>query len=289
MLELIFVALLILLGWGVEDFFIAALAKKANPYLVNFWNSFIAATLLAAVYFVFFFPRTVPKGDWWLVAVYAAVVIAAFLSFLKALKAGKVSLISPITSSYGILAMLLSLVFLNEVLKLTQYIGIFLATAGLLLAIADFSGLKMLRLKSEVKGLKYAAIAFVAWGIAFTVAARFVRDVDWITPFFFTSIITVPAAFFIAFRYGKVRKFRDLLIGKKQFALLILGSVFLEAAWLFYLFSLRRFPSALLAPISAAYPALTILLAHFFFKERMAKIQYAGVGMILAGLVVAAL
>ncbi len=285
MLELIFIALLIMLGWGIGDFVIAHSSKKSNPFFVNFWISPVQFVLMATVYFVLFFPKLLPAKMWPVMVAYSVIHTIAFLAFLKALQVGKVSLVSPIASGYGILAMALSLAFLRESLKATQYAGILITTAGLLLSIINFSELKKLRLRSQVKGLKYALIAFVAWGVAFVLTAFVVREVDWVTPFFFSAFISVPLAFFLM-----ARNVKGSLIPKKGMLIsLAFASVLLLGSWFLYTFSVRTFPSALLAPISAAYPAVTILLAHFFFKERMANIQYAGVGMILAGLVVAAL
>lgn len=288
MLELIFVALFIMLSWGVGDFFLAKIAKKENVFVVSFWNALIPFAAVAVLYFTLFFPKAIKGWDLALLALYSAVVLASALTFFKAFSVGKISLVSPITSTYGVVTMFLSLLFLHERLTSIQYLGIFLATLGLFLSVIDFSELRAFRFKSGVKGLKYAVVSMLGWGVTFTIAAVLIRRYDWITPFFFNYMITIPLSFFIMLRFAKGRKHGLPFPAKSSFPLLIIATLFLEAAWLLYAYSVRTFPSALLAPISAAYPAVTILLAHFFFKERMAKIQYAGVAMILAGLVVAA-
>ncbi|GEM_PF-1329663 len=289
MLELLFVALLIMLGWGVGDFFLAKVARKENLFVLNFWKAIIPFVAVAILYFLLFFPKVIKGWDLALLVLYSVFAIAASLAFFKAFAIGKVSLMSPISSSYGVLAMVLSLAFLHEQLTSKQYLGIFVTTFGLFLSIIDFSALRAFRVKSGVKGLVYAFIYMLCWGANFTIAAVLVRRYDWVTPFFFNFMITIPVSFFIMLRLSNGRKPTSFFPAKSSFPLLILGTLFLEAAWLLYVYSVRSFPSALLAPISAAYPALTILLALFFFKERMTKIQYVGVGMILAGLVVAAL
>ncbi len=287
MFELIFLGLAIMLGWGIGDFIMAYLSKKGNsPYLINFWGSVVSLAVISVVYFSFFFPKTVNNGYWPVILIYVAAVVISFICFYKAMGVGKVSLISPITSSYGVLSMFLGLFFLRESLSKTQYLGILIATVGLLLTVLNFSELRKLKISSEVEGLKYAILTFVLWGVTFTLSAVLVKGNDWVTPFFFSSVISVPLSYAIL-RYNN-KKNASVFLKGKHFILAVIAGILLQAGALFYTFSLKTFPSALIAPISAGYPAVIILLAHFFFKERITKIQYAGVGVILAGLVVAA-
>lgn len=283
MLELIFIALTIMAVWGSGDFILAILSKKYNPYFIAVWTAVSQMLMLAVIYFLFLYPASVPKDYWWMLIVIPFLSVAAFISFLKGFEVGHVSLITAVSSSYGVLAMVLSFIFLNVILKHTQYLGIAVSTAGLFLATVNLSELKNLKLKSEVKGLKFAAIAFICWGIMFTMFDKLVAASDYLTPFFFyTPIVTAL----------NVLLWKKMKSGKKPFGLktiLIVSavSIFLQAAFLLYTFSLKTFPSALLAPISAAYPAVTIFLSHVFLKERMTLTQYFGTVLILAGLIVA--
>lgn len=286
MIELIFLGLAIMLAWGFGDFIMAYISKKGNsPFLLNFWGSVVSLAVVSVVYFAFFFPKTVSGIYWLIVFASSIVVVLSFICFYKAVAVGKVSLISPITSSYGILSMFLGLFFLKESLSRTQYIGIFISTIGLLLAVLNISELRRLKISSQVEGLKYAVFTFVLWGINFTLSAVLVKGADWVTPFFFSSIFSVPLSYAILRRAeGKM----SLGLKRETFLLFFVAGILLQAGALVFTFSLNSFPSALLAPISAGYPAVIIILAHFFFRERIAGIQYAGVVLILAGLAVAA-
>ncbi len=287
MFELIFFALFIMLGWGVGDFILAYLSKKGIcPYLLNLWGSIISLALISVVYFAFFFPTTIKTADLPLILLYVFAVVAAFIFFYKAFAVGKASLISPITSSYGILSMFFGLVFLKESLTKIQYIGIIISFVGLLLAVINLSELKKLRIKSEVEGLKYAVATFILWGFTFTLSAVLTKSNDWVTPFFYSSILAVPLSFII-FRRNSSNG-NSVSISGKYILLMVVAGMLLQAGALAYTYSVRSFPSALLAPISAGYPAVIILLAHFFFKERISIVQYVGVSLIIAGLVVAA-
>lgn len=284
MFELIGAAALIMAGWGIADFLNGVLSKNSGPYYTNFWGSVFIFLITLPVYLVFFYPKTISPGYWPTIAAYSLLVVGSFWSFLKALQAGKVSLIVPICSAYGILSMMLSMLFLRETLQPNQIAGIIISTAGLILVTINFAEIRRLKVNTEVAGLKYAILTFILWGIIFTFAAKIVKDTDWFTPFFFASFITIPVAF--ALMLLKERRIR--LPDRRILPTYLLAAITGQGAFLTYAVSLSKFPSALLAPISAGYPALTVILAHYFLKERITMLQYFGTGLIIAGLIVAA-
>lgn len=55
--------------------------------------------------------------------------------------------------------------------------------------------------------------------------------------------------------------------------------------WLLYFQSIVHGPIAIVGTLSAAYPALTILFAHFFLREELLSRQYAGVALVIGGCV----
>ena len=285
MLSLVFVALFIMFSWGVGDFFLAKLSKKNSPYLVNFWFEIFQTIFFGIAYFVLFFPSGFPLDYLWLLIVMPILSVIAFVCFLKGFEVGKVSLIAPITSAYGILTMILSLIFLGETLRPLQYVGIALSTLGLLLTAMNISELRSLRLRSEVAGLKFAIIAFVCWGINFTLFSVAVRVSNWVTPFFFYTPIIVLLSWM--FWMKNKEKGSSLSAPLPLLAGIALIVVIIQAAFMLYSYSLSAFPSALLAPISAAYPGLTILLAHVFMKDKISLVQYFGIFFILCGLIIA--
>ena len=102
MLELIGIALAIMLGWGIGDFYISIASKKIGPYALNLWNNLLGLAATSVIYLIFFYPKTVPMSDWWIIAILPFISVAAALSFFRALQVGNVSLITPISSSYGV-------------------------------------------------------------------------------------------------------------------------------------------------------------------------------------------
>jgi len=54
-------------------------------------------------------------------------------------------------------------------------------------------------------------------------------------------------------------------------------------AWLLYFQSIVHGPIAIVGTLSAAYPALTVLFAHFFLHEDLSRLQYVGVALVILG------
>jgi len=63
----------------------------------------------------------------------------------------------------------------------------------------------------------------------------------------------------------------------------VLAYVLDGLGWIFYFQSIIAGPIAIVGTLSAAYPALTVLFASFFLGEALTGVQYAGVGLVIAG------
>ena len=66
----------------------------------------------------------------------------------------------------------------------------------------------------------------------------------------------------------------------------LLGQLVNGVAWICYFKALSTGPAALVQTITAAYTALTVVLALIFLKERLVAIQVVGVAMVIASSVV---
>lgn len=75
-----------------------------------------------------------------------------------------------------------------------------------------------------------------------------------------------------------------LLAESREFLLTgILAYTLDGCAWIFYFESIVAGPITIVGTLSAAYPALTVLLARIFLKEELILEQYIGVSLVIAG------
>ncbi len=281
-MELIVVALLIMLAWGVGDFLVGLVAKNGNPFTVNMYVNISSLGLISIVYLFKEYPRIIAPAEIPLILFFSVVVITATTALTLAFKKGNVSIISPVSSTYGILAMILGILLFKETLTGKQILAIIIATTGLIIATINFNELRKLKLKSDIKGLREAIIALIGFALLLTTVAYFTQQGHYITSIFYASIPIALISILIHLMMGGK-------LGLTNSAISLFSGVILYGGTLVYALSLAQYPSALIAPISALYPAVTILLCVIFLKEKISKVQFAGVGLIILGLSIAAL
>ena len=280
----VFFGILAMLSWGIGDFLAAKCVRKEGVFKILFWMQAIGLVLIIPIFSVFFQFPLLSLTTIGIILVLAFLDIAAWAAFYKGMKIGKISVISPITSAWAALTVILSLVFLNETLTMLQGIGVFLAILGTICASFKFRELIKLKLKNPGVGIKYAIIALVGWGVWFAVFDVLVTELSWFLPVFLTKIVMV----FYLFTYAGVSK-QNISFPRNTIALVALIAVLDIIAFLSYSMGVIYEFTAIVAPITAAFPVVTMILARIFFKEHMEINQKLGVTSIITGIVLLAL
>lgn len=144
---------------------------------------------------------------------------------------------------------------------------------------------KGLNWRNYEKGLILALVAMVAWGVMFTLLDVAVAGMGWMLPVFSSKLILVGYIFL----YGKYES-RNLSppTGKNLLPVLFIG-VFEAFATAAYGFGISIDFTSLVAPISAAFPAVTVLLARTVLKEDMDLNQWIGIAVIIGAVVLLSL
>ncbi|MFQ5405716.1 MAG: EamA family transporter [Candidatus Micrarchaeia archaeon] len=197
--------------------------------------------------------------------------------FLRALSIGKVSLLTPISASWVVVALGISLLFLGETLKPLQLAGAFLAFIGTIIASSQKNVFK-LHVEKE-KGVLEVIATAIFWGIALS-AIKFltaetgpVMSVILINAILITLVLTAARAGFL--KIEKLPLKNQLLVGSAG-VLGVIGTIAYSAG------SVESV--AVLAPISGTFPVVTIALAFVFLKEKLEFHQYAGIAVMLTGI-----
>lgn len=276
--------LITLVCWGAADFFAAKAVRKADLFETLLWSQIISFICFLLLFFALF---QLPIFTWETVKL---LFIAGFLSALtfgtlyKGLKIGHVSVITPIVACWSVVTAILSVIFLNEKLTGLQIAGIVFAITGAILTSIKLEDLKKSKRAKLIMGIEYAIITAVAWGIGFTITAVIVERLGWFLPMFFNKTIVV---FYLLIYAGIARK---KMAFPRQVILWILLIGILEAVAISaYGIGLTHEYSAVMAPISAAYPMVTIILARIFFRETLGMNQKIGILAVIAGLVLLSL
>lgn len=266
--------------WGTADFFVAKAVRKTTVFKTFVWSQIIGVILFFIIFSLFFkFPvlSFTTKG----IILFAGFLGAiSYLAFYKGLQVGKVSIISPIAACWAVVTVILSLIFLNETLTALQIVGVSLAILGAVLTSFKLHDLLKLRLKNIAKGVEYAIIALLAWGVYFIFIDILVAELSWFLPMFLLKAVAV----FYLLTYSCATK-KNVSFPKNIILLIILIGVLEVIAFLSYGIGVTSEYTAIVAPICAAFPMVTIILARIFFKETLEINQKIGIISVLVGLV----
>ena len=269
-----------MLCWGVADFFVAKAVRKADVLKTFIWTQITGLILFLVIFSLFFKFPIVSFNTLIIVLIAGFLGVIPLLAYYKGLQIGAVSIISPIAASYAAVAVILSLVFLNETLTILQTIGIILAISGAILASFKLHNLAKLRLKNFATGIKYAIIAMLGWGMLVVLISILVSELGWFMPIFLVKMLIV----LYALSYAGITK-KNISFPKNALLLIILIGFLESGGFLAFGAGISLEYTAIIAPVSSVYPAITIILAQIFFKEIVETNQKVGIAAVLIGLV----
>ncbi len=277
----IFFGIVAFVAWGLSDFCATYSARNASATKTFFWSQFVAL-ILYIIFFAIFFSALPPitLQEWLLVVLMTVAVIGGFLSYYKGLSVDKVAIVTSIGNAWPVVTLILALAFLGQSLGPGQAVAATIIILGSLLLSFRIKRLSEKNIKGIAPGVVYAIMGAIMFGVAFTVLDPLVASLGFFIPIFLQKCIQIPLSF-MALKAVKI----DLSFPKRvAFPVIFMG--FLEFGGLVsYNLAIESEFTALIAPLIAASPMVTIFLASLFFKERIRPLQWLGVFLIISGII----
>jgi uncharacterized membrane protein len=266
-------------GWGLADFLVATVVKKASVFRTFFWTEMVS-TFFYAVTFLFFFKLPVIPGIILVtVGLCSFLHVLAYLALYKSLQVGKISVVAPISASWVVVTVLLCVVFLKEALTGLQALGVALVISAILLVSFRWRDLRQLRLKNPAAGVSYALVALVSFGVQFTLVDYLVAELSWFVPIFLIKSLALPI---LLASSGTLKG--SISLPKIAALVVVLIGLLEFIAGLGYGLGVDLGYTAIVAPVTASSPLVTVILARIFFKERVEVNQKVGILFFLLGL-----
>ncbi|HLC46087.1 MAG TPA: EamA family transporter, partial [archaeon] len=172
--------------------------------------------------------------------------------------------------------------FLGESLTAVQAFGALLAILGSVLVsfkLHDLYNLDLSR-KNVALGAEYALIAALLFGSFYTVLDVLASRLDWFFPMFLVRFPTLALVFLASAAIKKKLDFPSNALG-----LVALVGLLETIGNLSYGAGITLEFSAVMAPIAATMPLVTILLAVVLLKESLEVNQKVGIASIVSGIV----
>jgi uncharacterized membrane protein len=274
--------------WGVSDFFAAKASKAVGPVASAFLVNLIGATAFTLVYLLFLHPpfEVTTRGLWYVTTASLAISFGA-VAFFKCLKAGPVSIVSPLSGAYPLVTTLMALVVFQADLSLRQVGGILLVVTGVALA-SEIIGAR-LQTKRIGSGPAWAFATALGWGVGFSLLAQAIGEMGWEIATLFELILCVLAiGIALPFIKGSEKiSLRSLQAGGMN-KFIISAALIQVSGALALNFGLANDAAsgAIVTALSACYPVLTVFLALSHFKEQVKLIPLSGGFVTVAGAII---
>ena len=290
--------LVILLGlaaavtWGVSDFFAAKSTVKVTPLLGVVLVNVVSAVLFGLMFALFFRSHWSYSAVGFMFAALGGVILSLGAAlFFVALKAGPVSIVSPLTSTYPLVATVLAVFVFQAHLINRQIAGIVLTCIGIVLA-AGLASLKPSE-RHVARGPVLALITAFLWGIGNTIIAQAIKRLDWqmVSLIGGTVGALTPLVVLLFVNRRQPINRNDVVSGLRNKYVVMAGGIQLLGACALDIGIAKstNVSGTVAIAMSATYPLLTIALVLKYTTEQTKLIPLSGAFVGIAGVVVLSL
>lgn len=211
----------------------------------------------------------------------------AYLAFFTALRHGPISVVSPVVSLYGSLTVVLAVAFLGEGLRPGQAVGVVVAATGVVLAAVVFQrDWRQTRLVSA--GAGYAVVALVAFALSVVLISGPIRAVGWLPALLLARIANTATVWLVlgATRIVPLAWRPDSRpIDRRSIGIVIVAATLDLAGFVSFALGISIAPTWLVGLSSSFGPVLAVAVGVALLQERPRPLQWAGLGLVAASVV----
>jgi drug/metabolite transporter (DMT)-like permease len=271
------------LSWGLADYFAALASRRTGALQVVLGFHLVATALLAlAVFGTGDDLSDVGRSDFgWFVFV-GALGWLSYLAFYRALAIGPISIVSPIVSAYAAVTVICAVLIGGESLAAGEALAVAVVLSGVLLASSDLRQMRAIERLAAV-GLVLALLTAVLIGAFVYGVAFFTDEYGWLVPIFLARAISTLFVLGTAIQAGQWR----LPLAPRSLVLMIVFIAVVDTVgYVAFNFGVRHADTTIVATAAAPYSVVPIALGVLLLHERPVRVQWIGVGLVIAGLVV---
>lgn len=269
--------------WGASDFCGGKASQRSHPLAVTVLSQILGLPMIALL--VLILPGT-PRGAdllWGLAA--GAFGLFGIVLLYRGLSMGAMAVVAPITAVTSAVVPIVGGLLLGERPELAALAGALCAVIAIgLVSLSPGGGGgegDPQRVTTRTVGL--ALLSGMCFGLFFVVLG-FAGEGAGMWPMVAVRAASIPLGLLLMWRARAGLR----VSGGGTVALAAAAGVGDTLANAFYLLAVQDGDLSVIAPIAALYPVTTVLLALIVEKERMRAVQFAGLGLAAAALVLTA-
>jgi uncharacterized membrane protein len=276
----IFYGLLTAFGFGTADFFVTRTARRVGTlrslYLIQIFG--LAALLLVALIGG---EEPPPRSLAWLIILVLSVIdFGGMFLLYRSFTIGSLAICSPIAASYAVVTGILALATGERPPDLVL-VGAAVLVIGVAVVAGGTGSMSGVTLAGVPEALGAALIlGFFYWGVD-----SVVDDLGWLWPVAVNRAVMLVCAAAILLGRGEASPRPELGAGLPLLAAALLdtlGAISLNLG-------LERSFTTTTAALGSLYSAVAVVLAWLVLRERLSRPQWAGIAVILAGILLVSL
>jgi drug/metabolite transporter (DMT)-like permease len=274
--------------WGIVDYAGAKAARAVGAVRASYLAYIIGLVLYGIVFALFLRPEVQfdPSVLWYSVTA-ALFNMCGMVTFYKALHAGPVSIVSPVSSFFPLVSTLVLAVLFGHRLGLWQVLGIVLVVGGAVVA----SGLLGAKKAEHVlrKGPLLGLVAAGFWGVGFACLAHVVTVLGWeLATLLHYSIGFLVLTALLPLTKGKEKIFIQPTLALLKHKYVVMAAICQISGLILLNMAVHTAHNlaAVAVALSSCYPIIAVLLALVKLKERLQPLPFAGAVVGLAGVII---
>jgi drug/metabolite transporter (DMT)-like permease len=270
------------LSWGLADYFAALASRRTGSFRVVLGFHLAAMVLLALLLVVTGEGLSdVSGGDLAWFAFLGVLGGVSYLAFYQALAIGPISIVSPIVSAYAAVTVVCAVLIGGERLAGGETAAIVVVILGVLLASSDLAQTRHLE-RVALLGILLALSTAVVIGAFVYGVAYFSAEYGWLVPIFLARGFSTLFLVLVSLRGGEWR-FTDR---SPRLLMTIAGIAVVDTlGYVAFNFGVRHADTSVVATAAAPYAVVPIVAGVMLLHERPRASQWAGIGLVIAGLV----
>ena len=214
-----------------------------------------------------------------------------FFLYFDALERGPLTIVGSVTAAYPVIIIVLAILLLGETLTLSQGIGVTVIIFGVV-ALTYIHGLSGAKSACPPAAIALSIMAFLCWGAWGVMLKTVLESID-VVLYIGLSCLVMP---FLTIVYLRLKgesifgfgEFKHIFKASATSLPVVLAIISIEAEQLGFFsetFAVSAGPASLVFPVVASYPVVTIVLAFFLLRERISRVEYVLIALVLAGII----
>jgi len=267
--------------WGCADYVAASAGRRVGSVRVVLGFHVVATIILALLVVASGSLHGLTAADLPFFVLVGALGWGSYFCFYRALAIGPISILSPIVSGYAAVTVVLAVIFLDERLGGAETVAVVVSFTGVVLASSALRRVFTIE-RIDAHGLLFALAAMVLLGAFVLGVSVQVDEFGWLLPVFLARLFSTLLVVLTAVRGGRWRfpEHPPRIVGA-----IVLLALLDTAGYVSFNLGTERDDTAVVAAASAPYAVIPVVAGVLFFHERPTPVQWAGVGLVIAGLV----